>query len=234
MLEKRFKLPPIPLLLIISAFLLLRLLYLDFVYIWDGGYIYYDILSTVRHSFNIFNFNMVGHPSFIYILFLSLSQYLDPGNNYLLNLQLLFLDILAVFAFYKILLALFPDKKFRLEIYLVTLILAFHPVLLGNSINLNLDHGVFVISVLLFYCLIYKHLIQALICGTFLTFTKESGVSAYFFITILYMIFLRKKYLNITDFFATQFKHWYLFLPAVLFLSYAMVFGLVLKQTVLF
>lgn len=47
---------------------------------WDSR-IYFDALMTAATSpFSISNFNVAGHPTAAYFLFLSLPQYIDPGG----------------------------------------------------------------------------------------------------------------------------------------------------------
>lgn len=161
---------------ILISYFLIRLNYIDFVPIWDG-YIYYDgLLKAVQSPFSLLNFNIVGHTSAVYMLFLSLSQYLDLGNYYLLNLENILLALVAIYFFYKIICYFSLKENQYIEVLLVTIIFAFNPVFIASSINLNIDFPVAVFLLASIYSLINGKMFLFMLFCVSMVFSKESGI----------------------------------------------------------
>lgn len=200
-----------PLLLILLLYVGIKFLFSGFIPFWDGGQYYYGCLGpAILAPFNLANFNCFGHPSFMYMFLIGIFQYIQPGNIFLLHLPITLLGAASVVAFFKVIRYLFPSEKIKNECYLITALYAFHPVLLSNSINLNLDYAVLVFYIFLLAFLLYKKFAWAFWCGLFLVFSKEPAVLMYGSTLIVYWFLeYRKKRIN---------NHfWLLIIPLVLF-----------------
>jgi hypothetical protein len=180
---------------IVGVLLLTVLLYLNFIdvsQIWDG-YIYYaELLKAIRETSSFYgflnNFNIVGHPTMGYMALMAIGQWIDYGNPVLLNGSNLLLLLLAVWAFYKILLFFSPQEDDRLEIILVTLLFALNPVLFGTSVFFNVDFPVAVFLVCVLYAILYEKYFLAGVFGLFLVFSKESGIILFAGIITLFVL----------------------------------------------
>jgi len=202
-------------LLILFPFFVIRILYLNFIPLWDARS-YFDncLVKAVEIKFNLFNFSCFGHPSFGYMFLLGLTQYLDKGNWLWVNFLNIILGLVAIFIFYRICLLIF-GKKYEIEVILLTLIFSIHPLLTSNSLNLNLDFGVLVFFLLTLFFLLNERFLLTLIFSIFLVFSKESGLIIYSFLILVYLVIFvtrekkpfNKKYLS-------------LFLPMLIFFIY--------------
>src|SRR6266496_691032 len=98
-------------LLIIVLYVILRLMYINFVPLWDGWEYYGHgcILQAAQERFSIWNLDCHNHMSWAYILLYVVFQWLQPGNIYLLHLPSILLGILSIWFFYK-LMTLILDK----------------------------------------------------------------------------------------------------------------------------
>ncbi len=159
---------------------LLHLNFIDVSQIWDG-YIYYaELLKAIRETRSLpdflHNFNIAGHPTMGYMSLMAIGQLIDYGNPILLNASNLLLLLLAVWAFYKILLFFSPAENDRLEMLMVTLLFALNPVLFGASIFFNADFPVAIFLVCVLYAIFYEKYFLAGVFGLLLVFSKETGI----------------------------------------------------------
>jgi len=168
-------------LLLIFLYILSHIQFLSYSQYWDAEFYYNVIVSVSKHigdSVHFFqNFNILGHPSMGYTTLLAISQNIQNDNVYLLNIENLILAVLAIFAFYKIFLFFFKDRK--LEAILTTAIFAFNPLFYATSISLNLDFPVLVFEVLAVYSFLYKKNLSFVIWSILLIFSKETGFLIY-------------------------------------------------------
>lgn len=222
----------IKLLLLFLVFFLVLSPHLNFVPIWDGA-IYSRCLNTaVTNKFFLFNFNCVGHTSMIYVLLLSISQYLTLGKPLFLNLTNILLGFLSILAFYKILILIFR-KELEKEIFLVTCLFAFFPTFLASVINLNLDFGMTAFYLLFLYALLYQKKILTVLFATATIFSKEPGVGLYLIALYFYLIFfIGRKKVGWKNKLASYLKNYYLFIPLIFFLVFVS-YRLIYRQPVL-
>jgi len=135
-----------------------------------------------------FDCNQHAHASALYLLLLGLPQYLSPNNILLLNLEILILGNLSIFAFSKIADFAYRGKASFVTNLLATLLYATHPIVIGNAVNPVLDTGVIIFFLLFFCALLYKKTVWSFVLGLILVFTKESGVLLYGLSIALYCI----------------------------------------------
>lgn len=162
---------------------LLHLKFLDVSQIWDG-YIYFaELLKAIRETRSWQNFlhyfNIAGHPTMGYMFLMAIGQLIDYGNPVLLNVSNLLLLLLAVWAFYKILLHFSPEEDDRPEMLMITLLFSLNPVLFGASIFFNVDFPVAVFLVCVLYAILYEKYFLAGFFGLLLVFSKETGIILY-------------------------------------------------------
>ena len=161
---------------------------LDYVQVWDGLLYWKCLLDATKGSFSLEQFVCYGHPPAFTMLY-GLLQYFDHGNVALQNGFSFFLGNLAVLAFAGIVRMLFP-KAGALERMLMTLVFAFHPVVLGNTFHFNLDIGILFFSLYLFYFLLCDKKIGVILCGVLLVLTKEIGVFFYVALITLHALIM--------------------------------------------
>ena len=171
---------------------LLHLNFIDVSQIWDG-YIYYaELLRAVRETSSwqdfLHNFNIAGHPTMGYMALMAIGQWIDYGNPILLNGSNLLLLLLAVWAFYKILLFFSPAADDRIEIIMITLLFSLNPVLFGASIFFNVDFPVAIFLVCALYAILYEKFLLAGVFGLLLVFSKETGIILFGGIITLFVI----------------------------------------------
>lgn len=168
---------------IIYVFLLfigIRLLYLDFVPIWDGASVTNCVLNSIKPKFNPAELNC-HHPSIGYLSLLGISQWLEWGNHYLLSFTHLLLGLLGLYSFYKIVRFLFSrsDENQATNVALMVALLAFNPLFFANSLTPSLDFGVTVFFLTAIYSFIYQYKAQAILAMTFMILSKETGMVLY-------------------------------------------------------
>jgi hypothetical protein len=171
---------------------LLHLKFLDVSQIWDG-YIYYaQLLKALSESGSwqdfLHNLNIAGHPTMGYMALMAIGQWMDYGNPILLNASNLLLLLLAVWAFYKILLFFSPAEDDRPEMLMITLLFSLNPVLFGASIFFNVDFPVAIFLVCVLYAILYEKYFLAGLFGLLLVFSKETGIILYGGIITLFAV----------------------------------------------
>lgn len=152
---------------------------LRYVPIWDAR-VYADcVIEAAASGITIESLSCAGHPSQGYAFLLALSQVPRPGNIALMHLTNIALGILALGCFRLVLARTFPAREHARQLDLLTLACAVHPVLLSSLLQVNLDFGVYVFFFALLAALANRRFVWAAVAGSFLCFSKETGVLAY-------------------------------------------------------
>jgi len=181
----------IPFVLILVFYLYFISSYLSFYPLWDGYY-YFSILkfaiSNVKSLSDFIGmFNLNAHPSMGYATYVSLGQLLSFNNQFVLHIQNILLNLLAAYAFFKILIY-FIGINNKLEAYFISSIFLFHPLNNATLLNFNLDYPTLIFTTTLFYSYIYKKDKLVIFSGLMLVFSKETGIILYLsFLTALYI-----------------------------------------------
>lgn len=171
------------------AYLSLIIIHRDFVPFWDGGYYYSCIQAAVKQNFSLLSFRCADHSSIVYVLYLRLTQYADPGNMFLLYLANAILAIASFVAFFFLATQLFSRWLSSLECILLTWLYACMPVLVAHLFQINLDFGLACFFVLYLSFLCRHRLWLASLFAIAMIFTKETGIAASIASSILYLVF---------------------------------------------
>lgn len=175
------------LVLVLVVFSVIQLKYINFVPIWDGRW-YMDLLyQAMAKPFNISNYALSGHPAVLYALLLSLTQWIDFGNVYLIHILQILIGLIGIFSFHKILQYIFK-KPYSAEIFLLSLIFAIHPVFLANSLTPTLDFPATCFLLAMVASLLYGRLGLFLLFSLLSIFTREIGLSFYLAFVAAYFI----------------------------------------------
>lgn len=221
---------------IISLFLLIRIPYLTLVPLRDARH-YYDIhLSRfISRPFDITNIFFVLHNSFIYMYILALGQYLDKGNAVLLNLTNCLLGLVAIYSFYKIVRFIFADESRINELYLLTAIFAFFPVIVAYSLHFSPDLGVLAFFLLFISLLFYERFALAYFCSFGMIFSKETGLLLYLLVCVFYYLhFISGQKKSIKSKLVLFAKRFYFFFPLFFFILYAFLRAKIFHQMFFF
>jgi hypothetical protein len=170
----------------LGIYSVLMLPHLRFVPIWDGRLYYECLRHAMSGGFHPLDFNCFAHPSMLYMVLLSIGQYLDPGSAVALNLTNILLGAMGIVAFWALAEALFPGSEQRTERGLLTLLYSVCPVVLASVLNPGPDTGVLVFSLLYAALLLRRKFGLAVAAAIFLVSSKESGILLYPIITVLF------------------------------------------------
>ncbi len=161
-----------------------------YVPIWDGR-VYADCaMAAAARGLSFDSLRCGGHPSQAYSLLLALSQRVRLGDVSLMHLTNLLLGLLALGSIRVLLSRVFPAREHARQLDLVTLACAVHPVVLSTLLQVNIDFGVYVFTFAALAALLSGKFGWMAIAGTFLCFSKETGVLAYLVMTGLWGAFL--------------------------------------------
>lgn len=158
---------------------------INYVPIWDG-YIYFNVVLDSVKTFDftltsyLISFRTIDHPCYAYMNFLSIGQFLDYGNIYLLNIQSHILSMTSVYCFYKIFQKLFPQTN-PIELSIITLIYALAPLIFAVSFIVTTDTAIIAFYVIFLYCHFYKKKLLLLFSGAILCTSKDPGIILYVF-----------------------------------------------------
>jgi len=155
---------------------------LDYVPLWDGRVYANCVMEAAFSGITAESLRCAGHPSQGWALVLAIPQLFAPGSVAVLLLTNLALGIVAVAAFRVVLSRVFPDSAHARELDLVAIACAVHPVVLSTLVQPNVDFGVYVFFLVALAGLLTSSTmgtLTALIGGTLLVFSKETGVVAY-------------------------------------------------------
>ena len=157
-----------------------RLPHLRFVPIWDGRTYWDDCLQpALLGPFEPLAFNCFGHRSMLYMLAISWPQYFDHGSVVLLNLALLAVSLLAVYALHRITTAVFPpgaEPRTGMDAALLTILFAAMPIWTASSLNLNPDVGVMTGFLFGLFLLLEGRRNRAVAAGIFMALSKQIGL----------------------------------------------------------
>lgn len=159
---------------------LVRLPHLHFVPVWDGRNYWDDCVQPVlAGGFDPLALNCYGHRSMLYMLAVSWPQWLVRDSALVLNLTHLAVSLITIWAFFRVMTALFPPSEERgsgLEAALGTVLFASMPIWTGPSINLNPDMGVLAGFLFALGFVLRRQLTAAVIAGVFMVLSKEIGL----------------------------------------------------------
>jgi hypothetical protein len=175
------------LVLIILLFGALVATHLDAVPIWDAKNYLYCVEVAVQRPFDLLNFRCWDHPSIVYTLLWSLSQYVWPWHASLVIATNAVLGAASIAAFDALVRLLFPGRS-RVEYTLVTALFALAPLWVAHAIFLNVDYGATAFFVLFLYFLLAHRFWLANIFALALIFSKETGGAAYAVTLVAYVV----------------------------------------------
>jgi hypothetical protein len=164
------------LLLLAAAYLGYRARFLHFVPLWDGTVYYHFARYVSFREPDPLRGEVHNHVSPLFIYLMHVPEALAPGSVRVFNAALALIGLATVLAFYGLLAWATAGRLSRTEAVLITALFAFHPVILGNSVNVSLDVGVLAFFLLHVLAVVRGHFVVAAVCGTCLVFTKETGV----------------------------------------------------------
>ena len=164
------------LLLLAVAYLGYRARFLHFVPIWDGAVYYHFARYVSFREPDPLRGEVHNHISPLFIYLMHLPEALAPGSVWVFNAALALIGLATVLAFYGLLVWATAGRLSRTEAVLITALFAFHPVILGSSVNVSLDIGVLAFFLLHMLAVVRGHFAGAAVWGICLVFTKETGV----------------------------------------------------------
>ncbi|MBI3504330.1 MAG: hypothetical protein HY059_05770 [Proteobacteria bacterium] len=165
--------------MIAAAFVLVLLPERNYVPIWDGRVYANCVIGAAADGFSLETLRCAGHPTQGWALLLALPQMARLGDVALLHLTDIALGILALASIRVVLARVFPAPEHARELDFLTLICAVHPVLLSTLVQPNIDFGVYVFFFAALAALLRGAWAWTAVAGTFLCFSKETGVLAY-------------------------------------------------------
>ncbi|OGG03870.1 hypothetical protein A2W14_05005 [Candidatus Gottesmanbacteria bacterium RBG_16_37_8] len=206
---------------ILLVYFLIKLFFINYVPLWDGwansGELIHKAVST---PFDFFNFDIIGHSSFIYFFLISFLQYLNPGNIALVHIPITILTLLSIWSFYNLLKIIFDERKYKWENWLLTFLYAFFPIIISNSLHINIDYGVMVFYVIFLNLLLCRKYFFSMIAAILMISSKETGLGLYGITLLIFTAYktILKK-LKIRALRQIIISKFYFFLPPILFLA---------------
>jgi hypothetical protein len=164
------------LLLLAALYLAYRSRFLDFVPMWDGAVYYHFARYASFRKLDPLQAEVHNHVSPLFIYLMHVPEVLGPGDIRVFNAGLALVGLAAVLAFYGLVTWATADRLSRAEAVLMTALFAFHPAILANSINVNLDIGVLAFFLLHTLGVVRERVAFAAVAGIFLVFSKETGL----------------------------------------------------------
>lgn len=134
------------------------------------------------------SYNCAGHPTAVWAWLVSSLLWMAPDKYWPLVVASVALGLAALWAFFDLLRALFPQSE--IESALLTACLGAFPVVVSGTVDLNPDHGVLVFFLLALRAIVRERPRQAALFGLALVFTKEPGVLLYALATGLWALIL--------------------------------------------
>jgi hypothetical protein len=165
---------------IIILYIVFKWQYIHFVPLFDGfSYAGETIYDAVSQPFNLVRYNTAGHTSMVYVFLISLLQRIDLGNTEYYHVSITLLGILSIFAFWGIATYFFGKPKNQNELYILTILYAFFPIISASVLHVNVDYGVMVFFLYFLYFFLNKKYFIAMIMSVGLIFSKEIGIVVY-------------------------------------------------------
>ncbi|MDY3918784.1 MAG: hypothetical protein SOZ59_07240 [Candidatus Limivivens sp.] len=147
---------------------------------WDSEWYFYDLRSACSNydftlkSF-VENFRLSNHLSWGYAIFLSIGTFWMPDNPFGIQLINLVLYLFALYFVYKILLITFPGLG-KKNAVIGCLFVVCEPMALGIATEINLDFGLLVFAIYVWYMHMKNQRILFLFFSILLVNTKETGI----------------------------------------------------------
>jgi hypothetical protein len=173
----------------LACYLALVIPFLGYVPLWDAMDYLDDYLFRPRSGLTLqdFFYTQLGHPSFGYYWPFWIGQWLFP--NQLLAAQCInvLIGSLGIVAFGGIATSVFRAQASRLEIGLLTVAFAVHPVYVAYALNMLMDYGLTAYFLATLWLLYANRLKSAALVGIMLIFCKETGVLFFTLIVAFYL-----------------------------------------------
>ena len=185
-----------PFLFFTGIICLIKLPFIHFVPLWDGGVYMYCLKNAASIPFKLSNFSCAGHTSNAYMFILSLTQFMGWGSVEWVHITNTVLFIISAWVFYRIIEIIFPGST-SAERLMLTILLVVNPSLLANSLNLNLDFGLFVFFQIFLFSLLRRRYIESIFFGLLMIFSKETGIVIY--IVFVFWFVLKRIFINCQD-----------------------------------
>ena len=155
---------------------------LGYVPLWDGRIYANCVMDAAYSGMTMESLRCAGHPSQGWATVLAIPQLLAPGSVAAMHLTNLALGIIAIIAIRVVFARAFPAREHARALDLAAIACAVNPVVMSTLLQPNVDFGVYV-----FFFVALAGLLSpgrggtaaALIGGTLLVFSKETGVAAY-------------------------------------------------------
>ena len=145
--------------------------------------IYHEGIRAANEEWKFYNIgalNLGGHGGYAYCIFLMIGDFITPHATQGIVLVNIFMAVLTIVLFYKIMEHLFPAAT-KKEYTLTTVVFAFSPLLFGMVCDMNLEFPQLCFFTWLVYAFLYDKTVFRAIFGAFFAFTKETAVLVYFF-----------------------------------------------------
>lgn len=156
-------------------FLFIRLLYADFVPVFDGGLYAGALAEWVDKPSLAGLLDVFGHHPIGYFPPLMLALKILGNTALALNLTQAAIALAVLVTFNRILKFHGGDLYSDVDRAWLTALLSIHPFFLASSINFNLDFGLLFYAILALWCVLEGRFLWSFACGTLLCFTKETG-----------------------------------------------------------
>ncbi len=220
--ETKEKRSNFPLAIILTAYCVLLLPFLRFVPFWDGASYFVCMMNAVRAAtFSLPNFQCDGHFSTVYLLMLSVTQYLDFGNVTLVHLLNIFIGCGGIWAVSTIVRFVHRNQHDALSLWLITAVYAFMPLAVSHALQLNLDFPVMSFFAMFLACLLRGYRVGAVLAGIAMIFSKETGAVVYMGTTALFVLHqIARKHGTIREMSRKATQYIYLGIPFVILVVY--------------
>jgi hypothetical protein len=173
----------------LACYLALVIPFLGYVPIWDSMDYLDNYLFLPRSSLSLqdFFYTPLGHPAFGYYWPFWIGQWLFPNQLLLVQAINLLIGSLGIVAFGGIATAVFRSQASRLEIGLLTVAFAVHPIYIAYALNMLMDYGVIAYFLAILWLLYANRLKSAALMGIMLLFCKETGILFFTLLVVFYL-----------------------------------------------
>ncbi len=146
--------------------------------IWDGMYYFSCVLRATQPPFPFADFSCADHPPG-YLFLAGWPQYFLHGSAVALNLADIAWMCLSIGGVWRLLQTLVGDSVSRAEKALVVSLFASAPLVVAVTYHFSTDLGLLVFYPWVIDGMLRRNLVQTLLAGTGLVFSKETGVGLY-------------------------------------------------------
>lgn len=221
---------------IILIYSIIKLFFIiNYIPRWDGYVYYHGLLNGVKnYDFSLksylMGFRYSLYSCYAYYSFLSIGQFIDFGNVYLLNIQHHILSLVTIFCFYKIFIKLFPNISL-FELSIITLIFSLSPILFSVSFIASTDTAIVTFYLIFLYCYFYRKSLLLIFSGVVLCTSKEPGIILYLFSVLGILFYIVSKDLkdkkSIYQAFKENINLAYFIIPIIIFAILKIASGLI-------